>query len=53
MSGSLGEISALLLILGGVYMLYKKVITWHIPVSVIGTVAVLQPYSGWLNLRTM
>jgi Na+-translocating ferredoxin:NAD+ oxidoreductase subunit D len=41
MSGSLGEISALLLILGGVYMLYKKVITWHIPVSVIGTVAVV------------
>ena len=39
MSGSLGEISAFLLILGGVYMLYKKVITWHIPVSVIGTVA--------------
>lgn len=41
MSGSLGEISALLLILGGVYMLYKKVITWHIPVSVIGTVALI------------
>lgn len=39
MSGSLGEISALLLILGGLYMLYKRVITWHIPVSVIGTVA--------------
>lgn len=39
MGGSLGEISALLLILGGLYMLYKKVITWHIPVSVIGTVA--------------
>lgn len=39
MSGSLGEVSALLLILGGLYMLYKKVITWHIPVSVIGTVA--------------
>lgn len=39
MSGSLGEISALLLILGGLYMLYKKVITWHIPVSVISTVA--------------
>ncbi len=41
MSGSLGEISALLLILGGVYMLYKKVITWHIPISVIGTVAAI------------
>lgn len=37
--GSLGEISALLLIIGGLYMLWKKVITWHIPVSVIVTVA--------------
>ncbi len=39
--GSLGEISALLLILGGLYMLWKKVITWQIPVSIIATVAVL------------
>ncbi len=39
--GSLGEISALLLILGGLYLLIKKVITWHIPVSVIGTVALI------------
>ncbi len=38
MRGSLGEISALLLILGGVYMLYKKVITWHIPVSILSTI---------------
>jgi len=40
-AGSLGEISALFLILGGLYMLWKKVITWHIPVSVILTVAVI------------
>ena len=40
-SGSLGEISALMLILGGLYMLFKKVITWHIPVSVIGSVAII------------
>ncbi len=37
--GSLGEISALLLIIGGLYMLWKKVITWHIPISIIGSVA--------------
>jgi electron transport complex protein RnfD len=37
--GSLGEISALLLILGGLYLLIKKVITRNIPVSVIATVA--------------
>ncbi|MFW6290442.1 MAG: RnfABCDGE type electron transport complex subunit D [Mariniphaga sp.] len=41
MSGSLGEISALLLILGGIYMWYKKVITWQIPVSIIATVAAI------------
>ncbi len=39
--GSLGEISAALLILGGLYMLYKKVITWHIPVSIIATVGII------------
>ena len=39
--GSLGEISALLLILGGLYMLWKKVITWQIPVSIIATVALI------------
>jgi len=40
-SGSLGEISALMLIIGGLYMLVRKVITWHIPVSVIGSVAII------------
>ncbi len=39
--GCLGETSALLLLLGGVYLLLRKVITWHIPVSYLGTVAVL------------
>lgn len=39
--GSMGEISALLLILGGVYLIARKIITWYIPVSYIGTVAVL------------
>ncbi len=40
MGGSLGEVSALALILGGVYMLWRKIITWHIPVSILVTVAV-------------
>ena len=39
--GAIGEISALLLILGGLYLLFSKVITWHIPVAYIGTVAAL------------
>lgn len=40
-NGSLGEISAFLLILGGLYMLWKKVITWQTPVSIILTVALV------------
>lgn len=39
--GSIGEVSAMLLILGGLFLLIRKVITWHIPVSYIGTVALL------------
>lgn len=39
MGGSLGEVSALALIIGGVYLLLRKIITWHIPVSILGTVA--------------
>lgn len=39
--GCLGETSAILLIIGGLYLMYKHVITWHIPVSFIGTVALL------------
>ncbi len=39
--GSLGETSALLLILGGLYLIIKKVISWKIPVAYIGTVAVI------------
>ncbi len=45
--GSLGEVSALFLLLGGIYMLIRKIITWHIPVSFLGSVIV---FSGifWL-----
>ena len=39
--GSMGEVSALALLIGGVYLLYRRVISWHIPVSFIGTVAVI------------
>lgn len=40
-AGCIGETSAILLIVGCLYLLYRKVITWHIPVSFLGTVAVL------------
>ena len=40
MGGSMGEIAALALILGGLYMIYRKIITWHIPVTILLTVAI-------------
>ncbi|MCD8330390.1 MAG: RnfABCDGE type electron transport complex subunit D [Lachnospiraceae bacterium] len=39
-SGTIGEVSALLLLVGGIYLLARKVITWDIPVVYIATVAV-------------
>ena len=39
--GSLGEVSALLLIVGGLYLIIRKVINWQTPVAYIATVAVL------------
>jgi electron transport complex protein RnfD len=47
--GSLGEISAVLLILGGIYMLFTKVITWHIPVSIIATAAIFSGIFWMVN----
>lgn len=38
--GSMGEVAAIALLIGFVWLLYKKVITWHIPVSVIGSIAI-------------
>ena len=46
-AGSLGEVCALALILGLAFMLWRKIITWHTPVSIIATVFVL---SGLLHL---
>ena len=40
--GSLGEISAIALLIGLVILLVFKVITWHIPVAVLGSMALLQ-----------
>lgn len=49
MGGSLGEISAIALIIGGLYLIWKKVITWHIPVSVLGTVVLLTGLMWLIN----
>lgn len=45
--GCLGEVSALALLIGLAYMLWKRVVSWHIPVSVIGSVAV---FTGIMHL---
>ncbi len=47
--GSIGEISALALLIGGIYLLWKKVITWHIPVSMIATIAVFSGIMWGIN----
>lgn len=39
--GSLGEVGAGALLLGGGFLLWKRIISWHIPVAVLGTVALL------------
>jgi len=36
-AGSMGETSAVLILLGGLFLLYKRIISWHIPVGVMGT----------------
>ncbi len=39
--GTIGETSGLLIILGGLYLIYRGYITWHIPVSMLATIALL------------
>ena len=46
-AGALGEVCAVALLIGLAYMLWKKIITWHIPVSILGTVFV---FAGLLHL---
>ncbi len=45
--GSMGEVAALAIIIGLIYMLIKKIITWHIPVAVIGSALI---FTGILHL---
>ncbi len=60
--GSIGEVSAVLVILGGLYLIRRKIVDWDIPVFFIGTVAVLgfvvphpykigdaYAYTGWFQ----
>ncbi|MDQ6956277.1 MAG: RnfABCDGE type electron transport complex subunit D [Mariprofundaceae bacterium] len=48
-TGSLGETSALALLIGGIYLLARHTITWHIPFSFIATVAVLAAIASMID----
>ncbi len=55
-SGCIGEVSALALLVGGIYLIARKVISWRVPVSFIGTVAVLTlifGHEGYSNVEFM
>lgn len=48
-AGCIGEVSELALIIGLIYMLWKKIITWHVPVSILLTVFVFAGIMHWIN----
>jgi electron transport complex protein RnfD len=47
MGGSLGEVSAIALLIGGIYLVWKKIIPIHIPLAIFGSIAI---FTGILNL---
>ncbi|HCB12705.1 MAG TPA: electron transporter RnfD [Gammaproteobacteria bacterium] len=47
--GSLGETSAALILLGGLWLLWQRAITWEIPAAMLGTVLVLASVFHWVN----
>lgn len=49
--GAIGETCKLALLIGGVYLICRRVITWHIPVVFIGTVFVLSLLYGDMNVN--
>jgi electron transport complex protein RnfD len=49
--GAIGETGALFLLLGGIYLIARRVITWHIPVCFIGSVFVLSLIASGMNFE--
>ena len=45
--GSLGEVAGIALLIGFIYLLIRKIITWHIPISILASVAL---FTGLLHL---
>lgn len=50
--GCIGETSGLLILLGGLYLIYRGYITYHIPVATLGTIALLSWLFGGETLFT-
>lgn len=49
LGGSIGEVSALALLIGFAYMLWKKIVTWHTPVAMLGTIVILTGILWMIN----
>jgi Na+-translocating ferredoxin:NAD+ oxidoreductase subunit D len=47
--GSMGEMSALALLLGAVFMFFRKVITWHIPISYLASAMIFAAIFWWVD----
>lgn len=52
-NGCLGEVSALALLAGAAYLLFRRVITWHIPVAFLGTMAAFAFLRYGCNLNAL
>ena len=50
--GAIGETCALALIIGFIYLLARRVITWHVPVSFVGTVFIISFFVEGMNFQT-
>ncbi|HLB94659.1 MAG TPA: RnfABCDGE type electron transport complex subunit D [Nitrospiria bacterium] len=48
-AGSLGETSVIALLIGGIFLLYRGYITWHIPVSMMGAAAAFAALFQWFD----
>ena len=47
--GSLGEISIIALLIGGLFLIFRKVITWHIPVTMLFTITLITGVFWMIN----
>ncbi len=47
-NGCIGEVSVLALLIGGLYLLWRRCISWHVPVFYLGTVAVFAAILWWV-----